>query len=79
MGCIEDLLTALEVSKVGTSVQPNAQPVMVPSSSKSVNLERLKLPNFDGDWLNWPTFKGLFESLVHSDNDIPKLLSSYNT
>lgn len=38
------------------------------------HLEKINLPNFDGDWLNWPSFKGMFESLVHKDINIPTVI-----
>ena len=38
-----------------------------------VSLEKLQLPTFDGEWLNWPIFKGLFDSLVHNNRNISKI------
>ena len=35
---------------------------------------KMVIPDFDGDWLNWPTFKAMFEPVVHNDQFMMKLV-----
>ncbi|XP_022903946.2 uncharacterized protein [Onthophagus taurus] len=52
-----------------SSPQP-IQPAAVPSYSRSRQLPQIKLPVFDGSYSNWPQFRDLFFSMVHSNDDI---------
>ena len=48
-------------------------------TSKLVQLAKINLPVFDGDWFNWPSFKGLIESLVHMTRKCLNLASFSNS
>ena len=38
------------------------------NNDNAPKLEDIKVPSFDGEILNFPSFKGLFENLVHNTN-----------
>lgn len=43
------------------------------NTSHSVRLPRLDLPNFDGDLLEWTTFKDMFEAAVDNNTNLSKV------
>lgn len=38
-----------------------------------VNLPKLNLPNFTGDYIKWVEFRDIFEASVHSREDLPNV------
>lgn len=40
------------------------------SSKQSVELPKIKLPEFDGEQSNWKTFKDLFDKIIHNNTTI---------
>lgn len=40
------------------------------SQRRRVKLPQLKLPQFDGSYEKWPTFRDMFDSIIHTDNSI---------
>lgn len=54
-------------------LQPTASDTI---EHEKMNLPNIKIPEFDGDFKKWPTFKSLFEEIVHNRDihDIRKLV-----
>ncbi len=44
---------------------------------KSLRLEPMKLPNFDGSYAMWPSFRDLFRSLIHDNKEISNVQRLY--
>lgn len=40
------------------------------SQRRKVKLPQLKLPQFDGSYEKWPTFRDMFNSIIHTDDSI---------
>lgn len=40
------------------------------SSAADIKLPRLKIPQFHGDYKEWPSFKDLYVSLIHDNNNL---------
>ena len=59
-----------------TPLDPNVSSAIPAGSEKAklASLAKIQIPTFDRDWLDWPRFKCLFESLIHNDTDLPKVL-----
>ena len=71
-GKIRDAIRAFDPPTTSTGNKPQGTISGQMGTSKLASLAKIQLPVFDGDWLNWPSFKGLFESLVHNDAEVPK-------
>ncbi|XP_065203969.1 uncharacterized protein LOC135834058 [Planococcus citri] len=68
------MTTYRKTRNIFLSMEPIPDESSVPSS-KSSNLKNLKLPKveipiFDGTFNNWTSFKNLFTSLVHNNNEL---------
>ena len=46
----------------------------VPASSNVLNLPKIMLPTFDGDYQHWQSFHDLFKSMVHDQPTVPKIV-----
>ena len=70
-GALHDLLRTVTPAQAAPAIEQNDESTRAPAV-KLTDLARINLPTFDGDWLNWPNFKSMFESLVHEDDTIPR-------
>lgn len=43
------------------------------SHENRLRLPKIELPNFDGNFKNWDSFRDLFSTLVHQNSDIPDI------
>lgn len=67
-GDLKDMLTSLSES---TSVDSRNSSMNVANASQSiVHLPKIELPKFNGNYEVWPTYKDLFISLVHENNNL---------
>lgn len=48
----------------------NRYPVSTPTT-RSIQLPKIQLPSFDGNILNWRSFRDTFVSLVHDNDNVP--------
>lgn len=46
-------------------------------SNTEPKLPKISLPKFSGDYLDWISFQDIYDSLVHSNNSIPKVQKFY--
>lgn len=63
-----DLKTSLLKFTSSNDEQGTSQ--VVHGKNSQVKLPKINIPTFSGKYLEWPTFKDLFKSLVHSNDDL---------
>ncbi|XP_035917779.1 uncharacterized protein LOC118515187 [Anopheles stephensi] len=51
----------------------NAQPRPGGNPLQGIKLPTIALPEFDGDYMQWLTFRDTFECLIHQNDDLPAI------
>ncbi|XP_022828339.1 uncharacterized protein LOC111357764, partial [Spodoptera litura] len=66
-GDLKDMLISLSQA---TAMDSRNSSVNMTTAHNIVHLPKIQLPKFNGNYEGWPTFKDLFLSLVHENNDL---------
>lgn len=63
------------IKTIHVNLFPDVKPEASHDSVKTPNvkLPKITLPNFEGDYKNWPTFYDLFKSLVHENSSLSEI------
>jgi len=72
---LQEAIEAL-VTPSNSASHSSTDPVDDESQSSAVTLQRIPIPTFSGEFAEWPRFRHLFHSLVHSNKALTKLPNS---